>query len=248
MTEKIAKVIAHAGICSRRDAERYVQEGRVKVNGAYITSPALRVSVNDKIMVDEREILRGVDVKMWLFYKPSGVITTHRDPKGRIRVFDLLPKNLERVISVGRLDYNTEGLLLLTNYGPLARYMELPASGIRRLYRCRVHGKLTDAITEKIRRGLVIEGIKYAGMKVKVQRQEAANSWVELELSEGKNREIRRIFEHFGMQVNRLIRLRYGEFQLGNMKVGELVEVPQKAVNELQAKIEKPKSVMQETQ
>ncbi len=227
--ERIAKRMARAGLCSRRDAERWIEAGRVKVNGKVIDSPALNVGEGDKIIVDGKPLPETQDTRLFLYYKPAGLVTTHKDEKGRSTVFSQLPEYLPRVVSVGRLDLNTEGLLLLTNDGELARYLELPATGWTRQYRVRVFGQVDSKILEKLKKGVTVDGVRYAPITATIDSTEAksgnANSWLSVSLKEGKNREIRRVMESLGLQVNRLIRTDYGPFSLGKMKLSEVKEI-----------------------
>ncbi len=224
--ERIAKVMAAAGLCSRREAERWIESGRVVVNGEVLTTPAKTVDGNDRILVDGKPLAGKQDRRLWCYHKPAGVMTTHRDPQGRPTVFDKLPPQLPRVISVGRLDFNSEGLLLLTTDGGLARELELPARGWKRRYRVRVHGQITPEIVGRLQKGVKIEGISYAPCQIEIERQQGTNTWVIMTLTEGKNREIRRMMSFFGLEVTRLIRVSYGPFQLGNLAVGAVREVP----------------------
>lgn len=223
---RIAKIIARVGYCSRRDAEKLILEGKVKLNGKLVTSPALNVTINDDISIEGKPLSKVSNERLWLFYKPVGVITTHKDPQGRPTVFEILPKSMPRVVSVGRLDLNTEGLLLLTNSGELARRFELPSNGLKRIYRCRVFGKLTPSIISALAKGITIDGLQYGKIIVKPEKdQNSMNNWVSVELTEGKNREIRKVFEYFDLRVNRLIRTHYGAYSIDGLKVGEVREV-----------------------
>ncbi len=224
--ERIAKVMAAAGLCSRREAERWIESGRVIVNGDVLTTPAKTVDGNDRILVDGKPLAGKQERRLWCYHKPAGVMTTHRDPQGRPTVFDKLPPQLPRVVSVGRLDFNSEGLLLLTTDGGLARELELPARGWKRRYRVRVHGKVTPEIVGRLQKGVKIEGVSYAPCQIEIERQQGTNTWVIMTLTEGKNREIRRMMSFFGLEVTRLIRVSYGPFQLGNLAVGAVREVP----------------------
>lgn len=232
--ERIAKVIARSGVCSRREAEKIIAEGKVTVNGERITSAALNVTPEDVISVRGKKLAQAEEGRLWLYYKPVGLVTTHKDEKGRQTVFDTLPSYLPRLISVGRLDLNTEGLLLLTNDGSLSRHMELPSTGWKRRYRARVYGTILPESIEKLARGVTVEGVRYGSIEVSVESREGVgrNCWVLVTLTEGKNREIRKVFEHIGCKVSRLIRLSYGPFQLGNLKPGEIKEVPRKMLKE----------------
>lgn len=224
-SERIAKTIARAGLCSRRDAEKLIAEGRVTLNGERITSPALNVTPEDRIEVDGKPLSTPEPVRLWRYYKPKGRVTTHRDPEGRPTVFEALPPDMPRVISIGRLDLNTEGLLLLTTDGALARHLESPATGWVRRYRVRVHGKVDQAALDALGAGLTLDGIHYAPIEAKLDRTQGVNAWLTVALREGKNREIRKIMEHLGLAVNRLIRLSFGPFMLGDLEPGALAEV-----------------------
>ncbi|MFZ3236857.1 MAG: pseudouridine synthase [Stellaceae bacterium] len=230
--ERIAKVLARAGLCSRRDAERWIAEGRVSVNGAVLASPAVTVGADSDIRVDGKPIPQPDRARLWRYHKPAGLVTTHRDDKSRPTVFDALPKDLPRLISVGRLDLNSEGLLLLTNDGALARRLELPATGWIRRYKVRVHGTVDPARLAPLARGITIDGVAYGAIRADLERSQGSNAWIAMALSEGKNREVRRVLEHLGLQVTRLIRLSYGPFQLGHLARGEVSEVPRKALAE----------------
>jgi 23S rRNA pseudouridine2605 synthase len=229
--ERIAKVIAAAGVCSRRDAERAIEDGRVMVNGKKLTTPAFTVSDTDEITVDGYPLPNKKSTKLWLYHKPAGLVTTAHDPEGRETVFDALPRHLGRVISVGRLDLNSEGLLLLTNDGALSRHLELPSSGLPREYRVRVYGDLNYDDFEELAKGVTIDGVQYRGIHVDVEKEDRSgdhphgNHWLRVLLHEGKNREIRRVMQAMGLHVNRLIRLSYGPFELGRLAVGKVVEV-----------------------
>ncbi|MGR3322042.1 MAG: pseudouridine synthase [Pseudooceanicola sp.] len=223
--DRIAKVLARAGIASRRDAERIIAEGRVRVNGKVLTSPALNVTPRDRVEVDGKPLDAPDPPRLWLYHKPAGLVTTARDEKGRETVFDALPAEMPRVVSVGRLDLNSEGLLLLTNDGEIKRRLELPSTGWTRKYRVRVKGAPKDEDFAPLREGLKIEGERFQPMQVTLDRQQGANAWVTVALQEGKNREIRRAMETVGLSVNRLIRISYGPFQLGQLKPGAVEEV-----------------------
>lgn len=231
--ERIAKIIAHAGLCSRRDAEKWIEAGRVSVNGKTINSAALNILPSDRVIVDGKPISKeNNEPRLFRYHKPAGLVTTHKDEKGRDTVFDNLPENLPRLISVGRLDLNTEGLLLLTNNGDLSRHLELPATGWVRRYRVRAHGQIEQTQLDALKKGITIEDVKYGSIDAKIDSTQGANTWMTVALSEGKNREIRRVMEHLGLQVNRLIRLSYGPFQLGNLPRGQVEEIKAKALKE----------------
>lgn len=223
--DRIAKVLARAGVASRRDAEVIVTEGRVSVNGRVIKSPAFNVLPKDRITLDGHELREAEPPRLWLYHKPTGLVTTNKDEKGRDTVFDALPKDLPRVMSVGRLDINSEGLLLLTNDGDLKRKLELPDTGWLRKYRVRVKGTASEATLDKLRKGITADGEDFQPMEVVFDRQQGANAWLTVGLREGKNREIRRAMEEIGLVVNRLIRISYGPFRLNNIKSGEVEEV-----------------------
>ena len=225
--DRIAKVIARAGLCSRRDAEAWIAAGRVAVNGAVLTSPAINVEPQDKIEVDGKPLAQRQRTRLFLFHKPRGLVTTNKDPEGRPTVFDYLAERhaeAPRLVSIGRLDINTEGLLLLTNDGGLARVLELPATGWLRRYRVRANGATDQAQLDTLKQGLTLDGIHYAGIEAVLDRVQGSNVWLTMSLREGKNREIKRVLEHLGLAVNRLIRLSYGPFQLGELETGGLEE------------------------
>ncbi len=223
--ERIAKVIAAAGVCSRRDAERKIAAGAVTVNGRRIVSPALNVSTTDRVTVDGEDLPDREPPRLWRYHKPRGLVTTHADPEGRKTVFEALPAGLPRVVSIGRLDLNTEGLLLLTNSGALARHLELPTTGWARRYRVRGHGRVSADALAALKDGITIDGVRYAGIDARIDREQGANLWLTLALREGKNREIRVVLGHLGLEVNRLIRVSYGPLMLGELGVGSVDEV-----------------------
>ena len=232
--ERIAKVIARLGLCSRREAEKMIADRRVTLNGETVTTPATFVRPSDKIGVDGQSAGKREPLRLFLYHKPPGLITSAKDPEGRPTVFDALPKTLPRLISVGRLDLNTEGLLLLTNDGGLSRALELPSSGLIRTYRVRVHGRIHPERLEKLKEGLLWKGVRYGSIVATIEGvNEGTNTWLRMSLSEGKNREIRNVMEALNLQVNRLIRLSYGPFELGPLKRGDLVEIKPKAIKDL---------------
>jgi len=226
--ERIAKRIARAGLCSRRDAERWIADGRVVVNGELLDTPAFLVKPADKIEVDGKALEGMSETRLWLYHKPAGLVTTHKDERGRETVFDTLPEDLPRVVSIGRLDLNTEGLLFLTNDGALSRHLELPATGWGRKYRVRVIGHVNPKRLKSLENGITVDGVKYGSIKAQLdQGSEGANSWITVVLREGKNREIRRVMEAMNLKVNRLIRVSYGPFDLGKLPRGEVQEIPE---------------------
>ena len=227
---RIAKAIAHAGICSRRDAERMIEAGRVAVNGKVLTTPAHVVSAKDKITVDGKPLPVAQSPRLFRYHKPRGLVTSHKDPQGRRTVFEALPEGLPRVVSVGRLDINTEGLLLLTTDGELARHLELPSTGWLRRYRVRAHGRVTQEALDALRQGVTIDGIHYGPVEARIDREQGANLWLTLGLREGKNREVKRLAEHLGLTVNRLIRISFGPFALGDLPDGAVEEVKPKVL------------------
>ncbi|MGA3302038.1 MAG: pseudouridine synthase [Methylovirgula sp.] len=225
---RIAKVIARAGLCSRRDAEAWIAQGRVAVNGKTLTTPAVVVQPSDQIVVDGHPLAQRQRTRLFLFHKPRGLVTTHKDPEGRPTIFDFLREHAPeapRLMSVGRLDINTEGLLLLTNDGGVARILELPTTGWLRRYRVRAHGETSQAVLDQLAKGVTIDGMRYAGIDAKLDRQQGANCWLTMGLREGKNREIKRVLEHLGLPVTRLIRISFGPFQLGELGEGKIEEV-----------------------
>jgi 23S rRNA pseudouridine2605 synthase len=225
--ERIAKVIARAGLCSRRDAERWILAGRVSVNGKMLDSPAFTVGPADKIVVDGRPLPAAEVPRLFLYHKPVGLVTTARDEKGRATVFDHLPGKLPRVVSVGRLDLMSEGLLLLTNDGGLARYLELPANALERCYRVRVHGEVNPGALARLAQGVTVDGVRYGAVEARIEGgRGGTNSWIAVTLKDGKNREVRKVMAHIGLHVNRLIRTAYGPFQLGSLLPGAATEVP----------------------
>jgi 23S rRNA pseudouridine2605 synthase len=230
--ERIAKVLSRAGLASRRDAEEWIVQGRVTVNGRVINSPALDVTGNDVITVDGKPLPPRERTRLFMFHKPRGLMTTHADPEGRPTVFDNLPEGLPRLISIGRLDFNTEGLLLLTNDGGLARALELPDTGWLRRYRVRAHGEVTQGQLDELKKGVEVDGVKYGSIDATLERDHGANVWLVFAIREGKNREVRNVMAHLGLEVNRLIRVSYGPFQLGELAEGEVEEVKTRVLRE----------------
>ena len=224
--DRIAKFLARAGVASRRDAEKMLAEGRVKLNNAVVTHPATFVAKGDLIVVDGKLVEEADRTRLWRYHKPDGLVTTHHDPEGRPTVFDKLRTQLPRVISVGRLDLTSEGLLLLTNDGALARHLELPSTGWIRRYRVRVFGRPDPRDLAELAKGVTIEGVKYAPIEAALDSRKGDNAWVTVALTEGRNREVRKVMRHLDLHVSRLIRLSYGPFQLGTLARGEVEEVP----------------------
>ena len=223
--ERIAKVIARAGLASRREAEAWIAAGRVAVNGKLVASPALNVETRDRIEVDGQPLPMRERTRLFLYHKQRGLLTTHADPGGRPTIFSVLPTDLPRLISVGRLDLNTEGLLLLTNDGGLARALELPATGWLRRYRVRAHGSVAQAQLDSLRRGITIDGVRYGEIEATVDRPQGSNVWLTFAIREGKNREVKNVLGHLGLAVNRLIRVSFGPFRLGDLPEGAIEEV-----------------------
>lgn len=239
MAERLAKFMARSGVCSRRDAEELIKQKRVTVNGEIIDTPAFKVEGSEKILLDGEKLPEIEQTRLWLYHKPAGLLTTHKDTESRATVFDHLPAGLPRVISVGRLDLNSEGLLLLTNNGELSRKLELPENGWSRRYKVRVHGFINKNKLADLAKGATVDGINYGPVKAELESQNGTNSWLIVTLNEGKNREVRKLMKSIGLEVARLIRLSYGPFQLGSLKKGEVREVPQKVLKEqLGSKIE----------
>lgn len=224
--------MARAGLCSRRDAERWIEAGRVSVNGQKLDSPACTVGPEDDVRVDGKPLPQQEPPRLFLYHKPAGLVTTARDEKGRPTVFGALPDGMPRVVSVGRLDLNTEGLLLLTNDGGLARYLELPATGWKRRYRVRAYGKITQTRLDKLAQGMTVDKVKYGPIEAELEKEQGDNCWIIISIREGKNREVRKIMEALGLKVNRLIRVAYGPFQLGHLPKGGIEEVKGKVMKE----------------
>jgi 23S rRNA pseudouridine2605 synthase len=230
--ERIAKIVSRAGLCSRRDAEEWIVQGRVAVNGRVVNSPALDITPNDVVTIDGKPLPERERTRLFLFHKPRGLMTTHSDPEGRPTVFDNLPEGLPRLISIGRLDFNTEGLLLLTNDGGLARALELPDTGWLRRYRVRAHGEVTQAQLDALKKGVEVDGVKYGSIDATLERDKGANVWIVFAIREGKNREVRNVMAHLGLEVNRLIRISYGPFQLGELEEGQVEEIKTRVLRE----------------
>lgn len=223
--ERIAKYLARAGVASRREIERMIEGGRVKVDGKTLDTPAFKVTGSETIIVDGVTVERPEATRLWLYHKPAGLVTTHSDPEGRETVFDKIPKEIGRVISIGRLDLTSEGLLLLTNDGALARALELPSTGWTRRYRARAFGTIDNTAIAKLQAGITVDGLKYGPMEVDVERETGSNIWLTIGIKEGKNREVRRALDAVGLRVNRLIRIAYGPFQLGTIERGEVKSI-----------------------
>lgn len=232
MAERLAKFMARSGVCSRREAEEFIKQQRVTVNGEVVTTPAFNVEGTEKILFDGEKLPQIDKTRLWLYYKPIGLITSHKDEQNRETVFNNLPPYMPRVVSVGRLDLNSEGLLLLTNNGELSRELELPKNAWSRRYRVRVHGRIDLKKLESLKEGVCIDGIEYGKVNAVVDNQNGTNAWLTVTLNEGKNREVRKLMKHIGLDVARLIRVSYGPFQLGSLKKGEVKEVAQKVLQE----------------
>ena len=231
--ERIAKLLARAGVGSRRAVERMIEAGMVKQHGRVITTPATLITSTDGITVDGMKVKEPEPARLWLYHKPAGRVTSYHDPEGRPTIFEALPANMPRVISVGRLDLNTEGLILLTNDGELSRWMELPDTGWLRTYKVRAHGRPSKRKLDEIRDGVTIDGVVYREVELELGEQEKSNIWLTVGIREGKNREVRKLLEYAGLQVTRLIRLSYGPFELGKLERGAVVEVEQDALHQL---------------
>ncbi|MEM7619425.1 MAG: pseudouridine synthase [Pseudomonadota bacterium] len=227
---RVAKAIARSGLCSRRDAEKWIEQGRVKLNNSVLTTPAYVLKSGDELKVDDKVLPQMAELQVWCYHKPRGLVTTHKDPEGRPTVFQTLDASLPRVVSVGRLDINTEGLLLLTTRGDFARHLELPSSKWIRKYRVRAKGRITQDKLGELGRGITVDGIKYGAISAEFERQQGANCWLNVSLKEGKNREIKKVLSFLGLEVNRLIRVSYGPFSLGNLEVGRLTEVKKRVL------------------
>jgi 23S rRNA pseudouridine2605 synthase len=230
--ERVAKRIARSGFCSRRDAERLIATGRVAVDGQVLSSPAVTVTDANRVTIDGEPLPQAEQARLFRYHKPAGVLTAARDPEGRPTIYDRLPEELPRLMPIGRLDMSSEGLLLLTNDGELKRRLELPATGWLRRYRVRVHGRIDESTLEALQEGIALDGFQYGPIQAKLDRVQGSNAWLTVALREGKNREIRRVLEHFGWPVSRLIRLSFGPFQLGGLAAGSIEEVPAKVLAE----------------
>ncbi|AHC74000.1 pseudouridine synthase [Candidatus Endolissoclinum faulkneri L5] len=232
-SERIARRIARSGLCSRREAENWIANGRIKLNGEILNTPAITVTKHSEIMVDDKPLAQIDRTRLWLYHKVPGTITTNCDPQGRRTVFDAMPKDMPRTIAVGRLDINSEGLLILTNNGSLARYLALPSTGLKRTYRARVFGKIDNNALARLKQGICIDGFTYRAFNVNIDRLLNCNSWLTINIKEGKNREIRRVMKHLGLSVNRLLRISYGPFRLGNILPEQTKEIDTKLLNSL---------------
>lgn len=230
--ERIAKWLSRSGIASRRDAEQIIAQGRVKLNGQPVTHPATFVRKHDLVQLDNAPVAEPERTRMWRYHKPDGLMTTHKDPEGRKTVFESLPEGMPRVISIGRLDLNSEGLLLLTNDGELARRLELPSNGWIRRYRVRVFGVVDEARLAQLAEGSVFEGVKYGPIDAQLDSKKGDNAWLTVSLREGKNREVRKVMMGLNLHVSRLIRTNYGPFQLGTLLRGELEEVQSRIIRD----------------
>jgi 23S rRNA pseudouridine2605 synthase len=229
--DRIAKLLARAGIASRREIERMIEERRIALNGVVLDTPATILTSLDGVTVDGNPVQKAEAARLFMFHKPAGCLTAERDPRGRPTIYDRLPEGLPRLVPVGRLDYNTEGLLLLTNDGGLKRQLELPSTGVERSYRARAFGEISQAQLEELFMGIEIDGVRYGRIEANLERRTGRNTWIEMTLTEGKNREVRRVLEHFGLEVSRLIRTRYGPFVLGDSAMGAVEEVRTEDLN-----------------
>jgi 23S rRNA pseudouridine2605 synthase len=230
--QRIAKLLARAGVASRREVERMIAEGRIARGGRTVASPALNLESLAGVTVDGRAVQEAEPTRLWRYHKPRGVLVSHRDPQGRPTVFASLPAGFPRVVAIGRLDFNSEGLLLLSNDGSLARRLELPSTGWVRRYRARVHGRPEPGALGGLARGLTLDGVRYGPIEARLERQQGTNAWLAVGLREGKNREVRRVLESLGLPVSRLIRVSYGPFQLGNLPPGEVAAVPRRVLRD----------------
>ncbi|MHA1547071.1 MAG: pseudouridine synthase [Alphaproteobacteria bacterium] len=230
--ERVAKVMARAGIASRRGAEALILEGRVTLNGRRLETPAITVGPKDRIAVDGKDLSPPEPTRLWRYHKPAGLLTSHGDTKGRATLFEKLPDTLPRVISIGRLDFNTEGLLLLTNDGELSRHLELPDTGWLRRYRVRAYGHISQDRLDALKKGMTVDGVRYGPIDAKIEREQGDNVWLTLALREGKNREVKKVMGALRLEVNRLIRISFGPFLLGNLARGVVEEVPRRVLRE----------------
>lgn len=230
--ERIAKVMARAGVCSRREAEKLIEQGRVSINGKDVKTPATFVSETDEVRFDGERIKKAEKTRLWVYHKPTGLICSNKDDQGRRTIFSTFPPYIPRVLSVGRLDLNSEGLLLLTNDGSLSRQLELPKNAFKRTYRVRVFGNVKENVLEILKKGKTVDGVRYGSIDAKLEKQDGANAWLRVELQEGKNREIRKVLESIGLTVNRLVRVSYGPFHLGELKKNQIQEVSQAVIKE----------------
>lgn len=241
--ERIAKLLARAGVASRREVERMIADGRVSLHGKVLETPATIIPSLRGVSVDGKAVGKADRTRLFAFHKPTGLITAERDPKGRPTIYtalrNALPRDAGRVMPVGRLDLNTEGLLLLTNDGELKRAMELPASGVPRTYRARTFGEVTQAQLEDLIDGVTIDGVRYGRIDANMERRTGRNQWIELTITEGKNREVRRVLEHLGLQVSRLIRTGYGPFAIGELARGQAVEIPKQQVERFRSSLKR---------
>jgi 23S rRNA pseudouridine2605 synthase len=230
--ERIAKVIARAGVCSRREAEQLILDGHVTLNHKILKTAAINVTDADQIRINGKLLPQKEESKLWRYHKPDGLVVSHKDPQGRPSVFDKLEQQLPRVVSIGRLDINTEGLLLLTNDGELARRLELPANGWLRRYRARAYGRVTQEELDALKDGVTVDGVRYGPIEAKLERGAGSNAWIAVAITEGKNREVRRVLDALGLKVNRLIRISYGPFQLGTLAPGAVEEIPRRLLKD----------------
>jgi 23S rRNA pseudouridine2605 synthase len=229
--QRIAKTIAESGICSRREAEKLINLGKVFVNGKKINKPTVFVNDNDKIVVDGKLIKTNTKTKLFIFNKPKGVIVSTIDPQGRRTIYDIVPQNMKKLLYIGRLDFNTEGLLLLTNNGKLKRFLELPVNKIERIYKVKVHGNINNLNNDQLKKGITLNNIRYGSIITKIIQKKEKYSWIEVKLTEGKNREIRKVMEFYNLYINDLIRIKFGPFTLSNLKHGEIIKVEEKIIN-----------------
>jgi 23S rRNA pseudouridine2605 synthase len=245
--QRIAKLLARAGVASRREIERMIEERRIAINGQPVEKPATLLTSLKGVTVDGKPVKAPAPARLFLFHKPLGLLTAASDPKGRLTIYDRLPKDLPRVMPVGRLDMNTEGLLLLTTDGELKRQLELPSSAVERTYRARAFGNISQGQLEELIHGIEVEGVRYGQIDANLERRTGRNTWIELRLTEGKNREVRRVLEHFGLKVSRLIRTAYGPFRLGDLPSGVVSEVRQHDLVEFRKTLNSPRHMERES-